>query len=73
MVPYLQDDIRIHPTAYIAPSARIYGKVSIGAYSSIWDGVVIRGDMAAIDIGEFSSIQENAVIHVDLDIATRIG
>ena len=73
MVPYLQDDIRIHSTAYIAPSARIYGKVSIGAYSSIWDGVVIRGDMAAIDIGEFSSIQENAVIHVDLDIATRIG
>ena len=72
MVPYLQDDIRIHPTAYIAPSARIYGKVSIGAYSSIWDGVVIRGDMAAIDIGEFSSIQENAVIHVDLDIPENL-
>jgi carbonic anhydrase/acetyltransferase-like protein (isoleucine patch superfamily) len=73
MVPYLQDDIRIHPTAYIAPSARIYGKVTIGAYSSIWDGVVIRGDMATIDIGEFTSIQENAVIHVDLDIPTQIG
>jgi len=73
MAHYLQDDIRIHPTAYIAPSARIYGKVSIGAYSSIWDGVVIRGDMAAIEIGEFTSIQENAVIHVDQDIPTSIG
>jgi len=29
--------------------------------------------MAAIDIGEFTSIQENAVIHVDLDMPTRIG
>ena len=73
MAAYLQDDIRIHPTTYIAPSARIYGKVSIGAYSSIWDGVVIRGDMAPIEIGEFTSIQENAVIHVDLDIPTHIG
>lgn len=73
MAHYMQDDIRIHPTAYIAPSARIYGKVSIGAYSSIWDGVVIRGDMAAIDIGEFTSIQENTVIHVDHDIPTSIG
>jgi carbonic anhydrase/acetyltransferase-like protein (isoleucine patch superfamily) len=73
MVPYTQDDIAIHPTAYIAPSARIYGKVSIGAYSSIWDGVIIRGDMAAIEIGEFTSIQENAVVHVDMDVPTWIG
>jgi carbonic anhydrase/acetyltransferase-like protein (isoleucine patch superfamily) len=29
--------------------------------------------MAAIDIGEFSSIQENVVIHVDLDVPTKIG
>jgi len=70
---YLTDEIEIHPTAYIAPSVRIYGKVKIGAYSSIWDGVVIRGDMAAIEIGESSSIQENAVIHVDTDTPTKIG
>ena len=70
---YLKDEIEIHPTAYIAPSARIYGKVKIGAYSSIWDGVVIRGDMAEIEIGENTSIQENAVIHVDTDTPTKIG
>lgn len=70
---YLTNEIDIHPTAYLAPSVRIYGKVKIGAYSSIWDGVVIRGDMASIEIGENTSLQENAVVHVDSDIPTKIG
>ncbi|MBN2366034.1 MAG: gamma carbonic anhydrase family protein [Calditrichaeota bacterium] len=70
---HLKDDIDIHPTAYIAPSARIYGKVKIGAYSSVWDGVIIRGDMAPIRIGDETSIQENSVIHVDTDVPTTIG
>jgi carbonic anhydrase/acetyltransferase-like protein (isoleucine patch superfamily) len=73
MVQQLRDEIFIHPHAYIAPSAKIYGKVSIGAYSSIWDGVVIRGDMAPIEIGQSTSIQENSVIHVDTDTPTKIG
>ncbi len=73
MAFHLNDEIEIHPTAYVAPSARIYGKVKIGAYSSIWDGVVIRGDMASIEIGDETSIQENAVIHVDTDVPTKIG
>ncbi|GAB4339848.1 MAG: gamma carbonic anhydrase family protein [Calditrichia bacterium] len=70
---YLEDDIEIHPTAYVAPSVRIYGKVKIGAHSSIWDGVTLRGDMAPITIGENTSIQENAVVHVDTDTPTIIG
>jgi carbonic anhydrase/acetyltransferase-like protein (isoleucine patch superfamily) len=73
MAQLLRDDIFIHPTAYIAPSVKIYGKVFIGAYTSIWDGVVIRGDMAPIEIGESTSIQENSVIHVDTDVPVHIG
>lgn len=69
----LNDRIEIHSTAYIAPSARILGTVKIGAKSSIWDGVIIRGDMAPIEIGEETSIQENSVVHVDTDVPTRIG
>ncbi len=69
----LKDEINIHPTVYIAPTALIYGKVKIGANSSIWDGVVIRGDMAPIEIGEGTSIQENSVVHVDTDVPTKIG
>lgn len=69
----IQDAIEIHPTVYIAPTARIYGKVKIGANSSIWDGAVLRGDLAAIEIGENTSIQENVVVHVDTDVPTKIG
>jgi carbonic anhydrase/acetyltransferase-like protein (isoleucine patch superfamily) len=69
----INDEIDIHPTAYVAPSARIYGKVKIGAKSSIWDGVTIRGDMAPIEIGDETSVQENSVVHVDTDVPTRIG
>ncbi len=69
----IRDEIEIHPTAYIAPGARIYGKVKIGAHSSVWDGAVIRGDLAPIEIGENTSIQENCTVHVDLDTPTFIG
>lgn len=73
MFSEIKDEIDIHPTVYVASTARIYGKVKIGAHSSIWDGVVIRGDMAPIEIGENTSIQENTVVHVDTDVPTRIG
>lgn len=73
MFSEIKDEIDIHPTVYVAPTARIYGKVKVGANSSIWDGVVIRGDMAPIEIGENTSIQENTVVHVDTDVPTRIG
>lgn len=70
---YIENEFDIHPSVYIAPSARIYGKVKIGANCSIWDGVTIRGDLAPVEIGEGTSIQENAVVHVDDDLPTVIG
>ena len=73
MAVRFKDEIMIHPSVYLAPTVKIYGNVKIGACSSIWDGVVIRGDMAAIEIGENTNIQENVVIHVDTDIPTKIG
>ena len=73
MAYYFEDEFDIHPSAYIAPGAKIYGKVKIGANCSIWDGVVIRGDMDYIEIGDNSNIQENAVVHVDTNTPTIIG
>jgi len=70
---HIQDELDIHPTVYIAPTARIYGKVKIGAHSSVWDGAVIRGDLAPVEIGENTSIQESVIVHVDTDVPTRIG
>jgi carbonic anhydrase/acetyltransferase-like protein (isoleucine patch superfamily) len=67
------DDFEIHSEAYISPSAVMHGKIRIGAYSSIWDSAVIRADLAPVEIGEGTSIQDNVTIHVDTDYPTKIG
>lgn len=55
---------RIAPQAYVAPGAAIIGDVEIGADSGIWFGVVVRGDVNYIRIGERTNIQDGTVIHV---------
>jgi carbonic anhydrase/acetyltransferase-like protein (isoleucine patch superfamily) len=55
---------KISDKAFIAPGATIIGDVEIGEYSSIWPGVVIRGDVNYIRIGKRTNIQDNSVIHV---------
>jgi carbonic anhydrase/acetyltransferase-like protein (isoleucine patch superfamily) len=56
---------KISEKAFVAGSADIIGDVEIGAFSSVWFGAVLRGDENRIKIGERTSIQDNAVIHVD--------
>lgn len=57
---------RIHPTAFVAPTAVLIGDVEIGAESSIWFGAVLRADHPdhGIRIGARVSIQDNCVLHV---------
>ncbi len=54
---------KIDPTALVFETATIIGDVEIGAGSSIWPGVVIRGDLQPIRIGRNTNVQDNAVIH----------
>lgn len=56
----------VHPTAFIAPSADLIGQVTVAARSSVWFGVVLRGDLEPIVIGEGSNVQDGAVLHTDL-------
>ncbi len=58
---------------FIAPDAVLIGNVTIGEDVSIWFNTVIRGDNAAIMIGEGSNIQESSVLHVDEGIPLTIG
>ena len=55
---------RIDNSAYIAPSAVVVGDVVIGVDSSLWFGVVARGDINAIEIGQRTNIQDGTIIHV---------
>lgn len=63
----------ISEKAFVADSADIIGDVEIGAFSSVWFGAVLRGDENRIKIGERTSIQDNAVIHVDALNGVEIG
>ena len=50
---------------FIASSAIIIGDVHIGAESSIWHQVTIRGDVNYIRIGQRTNVQDGTVIHVN--------
>lgn len=63
----------IHPTAYIADSATLIGKVRLGESVSVWFGATIRGDNDRIDVGDFSNIQEGTVLHTDQGYPLHIG
>jgi len=65
----------IHPTAWIAPTATLIGKVTVEEHASIWFGAVLRGDDPdhEIRIGARSSVQDNCVIHVSARGPTLVG
>ena len=54
----------IDKSAFIAPTAIVSGDTVIGKDVGIWYGVVIRGDVAKIRIGDGTNIQDNSVVHV---------
>ncbi len=59
---------------FIAENAVIIGDTTIGDNCSIWFGVVIRGDVNYIKIGNNVNIQDNAVIHATYQKSpTNIG
>jgi carbonic anhydrase/acetyltransferase-like protein (isoleucine patch superfamily) len=58
---------------WIAPSAYVIGKVSLGRNVSVWFGSVLRGDNELIEIGDGTNIQEHCVCHTDMGVPFRIG
>jgi carbonic anhydrase/acetyltransferase-like protein (isoleucine patch superfamily) len=75
MALYALDDLlpQVAPTAWVADNAQVIGDVSLAANSSVWFGVVARGDSAPITVGEGSNIQDNTVLHADAGVPLVIG
>ena len=67
MAIYQLDDLQpsIHASAWVADSAQVMGHVTLAEGSSVWFGVVVRGDTATITVGKGSNIQDNSVLHAD--------
>jgi carbonic anhydrase/acetyltransferase-like protein (isoleucine patch superfamily) len=54
---------RVDDSAFVDQSAQVIGDVEIGAESSVWMNVVIRGDVNYIRIGKRTNIQDLTLLH----------
>ncbi|MCH8844820.1 MAG: gamma carbonic anhydrase family protein [SAR324 cluster bacterium] len=61
---YRGDSPQIDPLTYIAPGAKIIGRVTLGPMVTVWFNTVLRGDLAPIEIGAGSNIQDLTTIHI---------
>jgi carbonic anhydrase/acetyltransferase-like protein (isoleucine patch superfamily) len=64
---------RIHPSAFIAPTATIVGDVTVHERASVWYGAVVRGDTSYAVIGPGANVQDGAVVHGRADLPALIG
>ena len=53
----------VDKSAYVDQSAQVIGDVQIGAESSVWMNVVMRGDVNHIRIGKRTNIQDLTLLH----------
>ena len=63
----------VHESVWVAPSAQLFGKLSVGEGSSIWHNAVARAECQEIRIGRYTNIQDFVMIHVGYDHGTSIG
>lgn len=63
----------IDESVFLAENCVVIGDVKIEKDANIWYGAVIRGDENRIEIGEGANIQDNATVHTNPGLVTRIG
>lgn len=64
---------QVHPTAFVADSAQVVGRVTLGEGSSVWFNTVIRADNEPMTIGAGSNIQDGSVLHSDTGFPLSVG
>jgi len=64
---------RVHPTAFVAPTACLVGDVTVEEGASVWYGAVLRGDFNPIVVRRGANVQDNAVIHVTPAGGVEVG
>lgn len=58
---------------FVAETAVVIGKVKAGKGTSFWYHCVARGDMDSITIGDYTNIQDGAMLHVADNLPLVIG
>jgi carbonic anhydrase/acetyltransferase-like protein (isoleucine patch superfamily) len=63
---------RLANDVFLAPTATVTGDVVLGAGSNLWFGVVVRGDLARITLGERANLQDGVIVHTDTGVPLDI-
>ena len=53
---------------WIAPTAAVVGDVHLSEGVNVWFSAVVRGDVAAITLGENVNLQDGVIVHCDFDV-----
>lgn len=65
---------QIADSVFVADGARIVGDVTLGEHVSVWFNTVVRGDIYPITVGDYTNIQDGAIVHTTHNkFATQIG
>lgn len=63
IIPIKGKSPQFGPENWQAANATIVGDVTFGSHCTVWYNAVVRGDVNRIRIGNYSNIQDGAVIH----------
>jgi carbonic anhydrase/acetyltransferase-like protein (isoleucine patch superfamily) len=58
---------------FVAASATLVGDVHLGSGVSVWYSAVVRADLATIEIGERTNIQDGCILHADPAFPLHLG
>ena len=70
---FLRKTPKLGRDVYLARTAVVLGDVTLGDHSSVWYNAVLRGDINRIEVGDFSNVQDNAVLHLADDYPCILG
>ena len=62
ITPFAGHAPRIHPEAFVDPSVRLIGRVSLAAGTSVWPGAVLRADEEEIVVEEGSAVLDLSLL-----------
>jgi carbonic anhydrase/acetyltransferase-like protein (isoleucine patch superfamily) len=64
---------RVHPEAFVAPTAVLIGDVTVEARASVWYNAVLRGDFNPIVVRRGANVQDCSVVHVTPVAGVEVG
>ena len=59
--------------AYVDPTVRLFGNITLGEDCSLWPYAVIRCERNHVSIGACTSVQDHAMVHIGWNEPTIIG